>query len=218
MAILFTIIGLFLSISIIYYFLKNDESFKYESPFPDNIIIALFIVIYIIFSMFLHTKLSNSFLLYSLNTSFLSLCFVVSYIDYYTKYIYDAVIFGFGLTFLVFRSIMGMEALTQSLISAGIGVVFYGLIYFLARLYYKKEAFGQGDILLMGVCALMLSPMLTVVACFLSFYVAAVVLVILKLAGKSFDRLQEIAFGPYICISSLLTLGFGDYVINLFAR
>ncbi len=218
MAILFTIIGLVFSYGVVYYVLKNDEDFVEKSPFPNNKISAVFVLIFIFISVFTHYKLSNTIWTYLLNTSFLSLCFVVSYIDFYVKYIHDMILIVFAILILAFKIIIGVEDFISLFIPPIIGMAFYGLIYILARLYYKREAFGQGDVLLIGVCGLMFDPIMIVITSFVAFYVAAIVLILVKVMGKSIDTMQEIAFGPYICIASWLVMCYGSDIIAIFNR
>lgn len=100
------------------------------------------------------------------------------------------------------------------LLGAVTGFAFYGLIYLLSKFYYKEEAFGSGDVLLMAACGVVLLPTWTVLAGFGAFFVAGAFLLVLKLLKKEVRAATKIPFGPFIAISSFLcSLGYHLYQV-----
>lgn len=137
----------------------------------------------------------------------------VALIDYYTQTIVDAMIYAIGLGVLLWYFLAGLLSL-DVLLGAAFGFVFYGLIYWLAKLYYKREAFGFGDVMLMGVIGAYLGLYGAVLSSFLSFYLALLGLVLGRVIGKRFKITETIAFGPFVCLAGILMAVYGDQIIN----
>lgn len=207
-----------LSLSIIYYLLKKDDDYGEFKIFPIDYISLISLLFYVAGYILTYQHVVTDIMTLILVSSYISMLFICSYIDLRTKYIYDIVLIIAAI--IIFISLYFIDGFTirDSLLSLLLGGAFYAIIYVLAKLFYKREAFGKGDVLLMGVGSLVLSPMQTLIACFLSFYVAAVVILILFIAGKRQEKLAEIPFGPYICISLLIMFNYGEEIINFFHR
>ena len=109
------------------------------------------------------------------------------------------------------NSLMGwLSPLLGAALGAGIVLALNGI----ARLFYKRDALGMGDVKLLAVCGL---------ACGLSGVVYAAVLT-LFLAGGSFVLLMALKklssdeyhpLGPYIVLATVLTLCFCPVLDNL---
>lgn len=95
---------------------------------------------------------------------------------------------------------------------AGAGL--YGTIYVVAHLVYKREAFGQGDVLFLGAVGIFLGPIFTLFAGLLTFYVALLGIVIYKIIGRVRHVKQEVAFAPFIGIAVYLTAAFGEAILR----
>lgn len=208
-----TLFGLALSWALIRWVFTSDIDFKGLSPFPFDLKTIVAIFLYIAASILTHIYVSVSISDYIRYSLFMSMCLTISYIDMRTKYMHDIILIIYGLAIALLGSLSGFEAVKYSMMSVLVSAGFYTLIYFLSKLYYKREAFGQGDIFLMGICALCLSPHLAIIASFLSFYLAAAAILLAKLSGKAVGLELEIAFGPYICAASWFMLCFGDSIL-----
>lgn len=140
---------------------------------------------------------------------------VTAFIDYYTQTIVDLILYGLigvnGLLLIAMKWSF-FEALYGFFIGFGI----YHLIYLGAKAYYKREAFGFGDVILMGAIGMHLGTWQSLLSSLLSFYIALIVIIIMKLLGKNVESGLQIPFGPYMCISGLIVSLFGDQLIALY--
>ena len=140
---------------------------------------------------------------------------IVGVIDYHTKSIVSAMMYLGGILFVILAFSKGM--LLKDVIFGGIsGFVIYGLIYFIAKAIYKKEAFGFGDVMFMCVIGLYLGVKLTLLAALLTFYVALIWILISKIIGSVVKRQMEIAFAPFMSVSCIITALFGEEIIKLY--
>jgi leader peptidase (prepilin peptidase)/N-methyltransferase len=124
-----------------------------------------------------------------------------------------------SLVFLI-AHYQNFAGLTGHFIGAAAGGAIYFVIYFISKALYKREAFGGGDVELLAAAGFILKLRDTVIVAFYSFFFALVCIGVLRLFGGKFKFKQEIPFGPYICLTSALTVFFGDkfYEIYLLLR
>jgi len=108
--------------------------------------------------------------------------------------------------------------ITDHLLGLAIGFGVYLLIYVMARIIYKKEGFGFGDVELMGSIGLILGLRGSIQVLLLSFYIALFGIIIMKIIGKSLGRLTEIPFGPYMCIAGFLVSLYEQPIYDLFEK
>ena len=153
---------------------------------------------------------------FALHVALWSMLLITSLIDLDHMVIIDQVLLFFTL-FAVAYVIFSPTAWLPHLIGLAIGFGFYLLIYLVAKLIYGQEAFGFGDVLLMGSCGLFLGTSKTIVASLASFVVAAIAIVLMKVIGKKeVSGKLEVPFGPYICVSVFATSVFGERLINFY--
>ena len=98
----------------------------------------------------------------------------------------------------------------------GFGV--YLMIYLLAKAFYKKEAFGFGDVELMASIGLILGLRGSIISLLLSFYIAVMGIALCKILGKTIGRHREIPFGPYMCIAAFLVSLYEQQIYDLYTR
>ncbi len=87
------------------------------------------------------------------------------------------------------------------------------LIALIAAVLLKKEAMGGGDIKLMAFCGLIIGWRLTIPAYIMGIFAGAFISIILMAAGRK-KRGDEIAFGPFLSLGVVLSVFFGDALIN----
>lgn len=130
---------------------------------------------------------------------------VVSFIDAETQYIpISLLVTGavLGAALAAYRVLFlreGLSVLRDSLLAAIIG---FGVLLILdggCRLILKKQGFGVGDMMLMGLCGLFLAPWGTFWAYYFSFILAGVWAVGL-LVRKKQELGTYFAFGPFLCM------------------
>ena len=98
------------------------------------------------------------------------------------------------------------------------GFGFYLAIYLGAKAYYKKEAFGYGDVIFMGIIGLYLGFQNAILASLMTFYVALIFVVIFSIVGKLTSRKAEVAFAPYMALSAWIVSYFGKNLIELYVN
>ena len=98
------------------------------------------------------------------------------------------------------------------------GFGFYLAIYWGAKAYYKKEAFGYGDVIFMGIIGVYLGFQNAVLASLMTFYVALLFVVVFSIIGKLTSRKAEVAFAPYMALSAWIVSYYGKNLIELYVN
>jgi len=145
------------------------------------------------------------------------LCFVgiillvISYIDAKTQEIPDVLVVAITVAGVVWVAIGGITW-QNALVGAIAGALPLLIIDRLSLLLAKKDAFGYGDVKLMAAVGLFLGWQLVFVAFFFAFVSGGLVASAFLLA-KKVERGQYIAFGPFLCLGSILAFYFGENFI-----
>lgn len=154
---------------------------------------------------------------FSLSTLFfmpiVSILIVVTFIDY------DHMIIPYRLNIMlgilgIINILLGMYPVTakSSMIGAAVGFGFFFLIAIVTG-----GQMGGGDIFLMGVLGLILGLGDILMVTVLSFITGAVLSVIL-LITKIKDRKDPIPFGPFIALSAVLVILFGNDILYFYYK
>lgn len=154
-------------------------------------------------------------LAYSYACLYISMLLSIAFIDIKTGYLYDAMLGIYGLPLALLSALIDFDRLKSSLLSMLIVFLLYGLIYVLARLYYKREAFGTGDIFFVTIVAMNMQPFQAIVLAFMAFYIAAFYLLIKFVLGGKSGLSAEIAFCPYIAFAGLIMFLFEAKVTEI---
>lgn len=142
-----------------------------------------------------------------------SMLYIVALMDYKYGIIIDQILLVFAL--LGFGALLWRDGhVLDSLTGAIAGFVFYGIIYICARLVYRKEGFGVGDILLLASIGIFLGPVQTVIAGFLAFYICIPFIVIWLFRNKALPYQQALPFGPQVCIAAFIMSLHGVEITN----
>lgn len=148
----------------------------------------------------------------------ISLGIIVGYIDFDTHFISDIVL----LIFLVGRlSLIWLtgESYLETICSMLVALVVYGAIYWLAKFYYKQEAFGPGDITYLITLGSWFRPLDIALVAIGSFFIAGLLLLVITFIAKlKFDAKKEIPFGPAMSIMAILFYFWGDYIKELYIQ
>lgn len=137
----------------------------------------------------------------------LILLWAISYLDWHYQLISPtACLWLFALGLLGATQSFTAITLQESLQSAVIFFLIFYAIYWLAKWYYQKEAFGQGDYwLALGIGSylpLEKLPLFLLIACILG--------ILFTILCKRTDKF--LPFGPFLC-SSILVVSIGDYYL-----
>lgn len=141
-----------------------------------------------------------------------SMLFVVGMMDYREGIIIDQVMLPFVLVAAVDRLACGTH-IKDLLFGAAAGFGLYFLVYLLARLFYKKEGFGMGDVVLLTAIGFFFSPAKTILVGILAFYCCLLLLLLLWIFKSRLERRTEIPFAPSICLSAFIVSLAGDAIL-----
>jgi leader peptidase (prepilin peptidase) / N-methyltransferase len=140
---------------------------------------------------------------------FLSVMLLIFFMDWEEQIIPDS------LTFLLIGVGLGLHIWQGNFLSAFYGLLlgytFFWLVGFLAKLYYKKEAMGGGDLKLAAAIGAYWGWQIAAMAIYFSFLFGGVVCVGLLLTKKK-QRTETIPFGPFLVLGVVLALIFGDVI------
>lgn len=141
-----------------------------------------------------------------------SLMIVIGMIDLKTKYVYTSSIYfgiAIGIIFCIISWITTKTFPVDNVIGAVVGFVPIWLIIIVTH------GMGAGDADIALVCGIFLGGKLTALMLFIAVILGGILagfILILKLK----DKKAEIAFGPYLAMGSLISLFFGNQLINLY--
>lgn len=131
-------------------------------------------------------------------------------IDQYTRYIYVLPIIIGGGVALLLASFNGN--LLEVVLGGMIGFITISIIMKLSN-----EGLGEGDRDLITLCGLFLGLRATGFMIILSFVIGALVTVYLSLRRR-ISLSDELAFAPFICIATMITVLFQDELINIYVK
>ncbi|MBT3261022.1 prepilin peptidase [bacterium] len=144
---------------------------------------------------------------------FLSIMLLIFFTDLETKKIPDSlnyILICTGL-FLAFYE----HSIIDSILGLIIGSFIFLSIGFLAKLYYKKDALGGGDVKLSGAIGAYWGLSIMLFSIYFSFLIGGLVSIFLIILKKKTNQ-DYIAFGPFMVLGSILALLISDYLIILY--
>jgi leader peptidase (prepilin peptidase)/N-methyltransferase len=119
---------------------------------------------------------------------------------------------GIGLIFRALQSILYQDIryLGASFLAALLGYGFFWVLFYMAKILFKKEGLGFGDVRLAGMLGIYLPINLIVFTIFVSSLLASIyggMLFYKKKASEPFS------FGPFLNIAAVIALFYGDDMI-----
>ena len=141
-----------------------------------------------------------------------SLMIVIGVIDFKTKFVYmQTTIFGVisGIGFIVLDWIINKSFPIDNIAGGFLGFIFIWLIVVVTK------GMGEGDIEISLVGGLFLGLKGTIFMLFSAVILGGIVSGIILLL-KLKDRKAEIAFGPYLGIGAVISMFFGNEIINMY--
>ncbi len=162
--------------------------------------------------LFMHFGLTLNFGFYAILSSIL---IVITIIDYYHKIIpnqLNLIILIMGIIFKLITWFVLKEE--NELVDNLLGFLIGGGIFLLIAVV-TDGAMGGGDIKIMGALGVWFGVKGILLITLLSFVIGAVVSIIL-LITKIKSRKDEIAFGPFICIATLLAILYTNEIIHIY--
>lgn len=217
MKILVAIFGLFIGYILNNYILTVNEEEKgevFKSSFDKNktIIILLWnsLIPIILFSLYKEKFCVNFFRDVIVN----ALCSAVFFIDFRLHIIpniLNLIAFLGGCVCLF----LDKENASNYIIGGVVGLTFFLLIIIFSKLILKRDGMGHGDAKLMCTIGIMSGLVNTIFIIFFSFIIGSIGATIILLSKKK-EWGQEIAFGPYIVIATMIMMFFGQDILNLY--
>ena len=134
-----------------------------------------------------------------------SLAILCSLTDLQEQVIYPKGLAIVGLLHIIIELWSSLENLY--FLSTVVAVIFYGGIYIVGYLLWKEEVFGLGDCYYLATVALWYPVKEIVLIGLLSFVFGGGVLGLLLLVKK--ERIERVAFVPFIVIAQLLVMNLG---------
>ena len=178
------------------------EVISYRYPLVESLTAALFVILYLKYS------LSFDLFLYLI---FASLLVVAAFADMETEIIPDSISILGGIPALLIFSFAGMPLHPLLGMVCGLGIMWF--LFKVASFIYKKEAMGEGDLKLAMMMGAYLGWQGTLVSIFFAFICGAFVgTVLLGIGRKRFG--QHIPFGPFLALGGLVALFFGQMIWN----
>lgn len=139
----------------------------------------------------------------------------ISYIDSKTQYIYDRDMIGLFITVMVFQAYNGN--FSSAIIGGGAAAAIGFLIYWVAYRVYQEEAFGLGDVYLLGILGCYWSwPQILHFLCFAFLLGGIIAAIALMVTG---NRNYRLALGPiFIFAISLYYLCNKPTILMIFSK
>ncbi|MFH1825382.1 MAG: prepilin peptidase [Candidatus Firestonebacteria bacterium] len=182
---------------------KEKISIKYLTV--ELISAILFILLYEKFGISLEF-LSNIILF--------SFLIVIAFIDLEHQLIFDITSFPLVIIGLVFSLILPERDIVHSLIGMLVGSVSLLIVGYLSIIFFKKEGMGLGDVKLAAGIGTFLGWKGVLLTLISSFFLGAIIGGILILLKK--EKLGGyIPFGPFIALSNILVVLWGNEIMNL---
>ena len=184
--------------SIFYWYLyKSSFSITSTLLSIDSLFFLLFILI--LFTLLILIFFSD--LRYKLIPDIYTLLLVVNFI------IFAIIRVLFNLDFAEYS--VFFTPIISHVISAVSMLIFFAALFFITR----KKALGEGDIYLSGALAIYLTFQLSIIMWFGAFILGSVVGVFLMVVYKK-GRKYMIPFGPFLVLGFIVTLLWGNQIIN----
>ena len=208
------------NIPIFGYFILDGKCKKCKEPFSIRYAVVELLTAISTCILFFVYEISNEFIIFTI----LTYCLIaISFIDLDHFIIPNGfIILGLlGVALVYFR-----DYLMQDWQSGATGALIFGGFLFLigvvAEFILGKESIGLGDVKLGLVLGGLLGPELSILALYLSF-ASAGIMIMLLLAANKMDTTNKIPFGPYLSLGAFFTIisstQSGDnFIINWYLR
>lgn len=179
-----------------------------------EVVESIFLQIMAVVILLLFSLLNGTYFNWWQDTFFVFMLMMIGYIDFKTTYVYRSTIWitAMGtLLFIVDEILQTKEWPIDLLLGGLLGFIIIGLIVFLTG------GMGEGDIEIAALCGLMVGIKGILLTLFIAFVLGGLVGVII-LALKLKNKKDEIAFGPYLVFGCLMTMLYGQTIIDIYLQ
>ena len=162
------------------------------------------------FFLFITFGASLSFIYYF---AFVAALIVITVIDLYYQIIPDVISLpGIGIGLLgafIIPRITFFESLI-GIISGGGSLFLVATVY---QWFFKREGMGGGDVKLLAMIGAFLGWKAVILTILLSSFIGSIIgVIVMLIKGKDFK--YAIPFGPFLALGAVISLFFGDHLIN----
>jgi len=152
-------------------------------------------------------------LLFYKTSLFLFALIVVFFTDMETYLIPDKITLPMVMGGLIFAVIE--KNILDSIYGLLVGFLTFVIIGVLAKLYYKKDAMGGGDMKLGAAMGAFWGLKITIMMCYFSFLIGGLLGFILLITHLK-ERSDHIPFGPAMVLGSITSLAFGEKLWSMY--
>jgi len=164
----------------------------------------IYLIIYLIYG------LSIQSLVYIILSSAL---IIIAFIDLQEQIIPDIISLPGIVVGLILSFIVPYISFINSALGALVGGGIILIIAWVGSIIFKKEAMGGGDVKLTAMIGAFLGWRYTIISLFLGFFLGALTGIVLIMT-KIKKREDDIPFGPFIALGSIITLLWGEKIIS----
>lgn len=180
------------------------ESISLQYPVIECLNGLLYLAIYNKFG------LSMDFIFYG---TIFSVLLIISFIDLHFQIIPDFLNILILILAIIYKILQfTLYGISSNLFNSILALIISGGI-FLIIVILSKGGMGGGDVKLIGVLGFILGIKMVLLNIFLSFILGAIISIFLLLF-KIKERKDSIPFGPFICLAFIITVFWGDLIIN----
>ncbi|MDX7986740.1 prepilin peptidase [Xenorhabdus sp. 12] len=144
---------------------------------------------------------------------FCSTLLLLSIIDIKTYYLPDIITFPLLWLGILFNIDGNLVTIRSAVYGAISGYLFLWFLYWSCFYLFKKEGIGQGDLKLTAAIGAWLGVEMIPILILMASLSGLFGFILLRLKRKSYP--DFIAFGPYLCFSAIILLGFHLSDINI---
>ncbi|ADL52656.1 prepilin peptidase [Clostridium cellulovorans] len=139
---------------------------------------------------------------------------VIALIDYDTKYVYSKNTYsgmGIGLILDIYLQAFNKICIIDYLLGLLLGIVTIGTIVAVTK------AMGAGDIEISALIGIFVGWKLMLLTIFFSLVIGSVISIILVISNRRGLK-DEIAFGPYLAMGSIISCLYGTHIIDFYLK
>ena len=187
------------------------KSLSYSYPLLELLTGFLFAFSYMVF-------FNLGLIAFIYNLIILSVFFITFFMDLKYGIIADKIIFPASVLVILYSAFFAKNIFINNLLSGIFTFLFFFGISYIFYLVTKKDGMGGGDIKLSFLLGLYLGFPRILVALYIAFLTGAFISIILILWRKKRFQKDSLPFGPFLIISSVISLFLGDRIYLIFLK
>jgi len=146
-----------------------------------------------------------------------SIVIVLTFIDIDFQLLPNKLLLISLIPIIFFVLLQNKDNLLNHLIGSIVLLSIFLIIGYLGKLVYTVDSMGMGDVKYAAIIGLFLGWKVGLLAFVVSFFSAAVLILVLSIIGKV-SRKQKLAFGPFLSLGLFISFFWGKYIIDWYLR